>query len=110
DLTGRDLQPRRPIPRSSVVRDPRVYGQRRRTRRFTDTGGDSYPPLRTQDSFLSGIDLRNVRSGAGGPTEGNYAVLSTIALWRGQGLCASDHSQLSGSIWYACFKRNSVQS
>ena len=59
--------------------------------------------LEQQDALLSGLDLRDVRQGAGDSAEGDDAVLSALALRRGQGLRVLDHGQLPrGYGLYAC--------
>jgi len=40
--------------------------------------------MEKEDAVLPGVHFGAVRSGAGGPAEGNHAVLSALALWRRQ--------------------------
>ena len=53
---------------------------------------------RSRYSLLSGLLVRDVWQGARDATERGHALLSTIALRRGQSVRALDHDQLSGEL------------
>src|SRR6516165_7331033 len=95
---------------ASLVRDAGIYRQRRWTWNAALARGHSYPRPRNQDSLLSSLDLRAVRQGAGDPTKGNDAVLSSLSLRGGEALCLLDYGQLPRSLWHARLKRHLVQS
>ena len=57
-----DLQPRRPVARAGVLRDPRVHGPLRRARHAPAARGDPEPRARARDALLPGLDERDVRA------------------------------------------------
>ncbi len=97
----RDLQPRRPEPRPGELRDARIHGQRRRARHAAPARSDPHPRHGEEDALLPGLDLRAVRQGAGDPAERDDAVLSALALCRGQALRLLDHGELPRGLRHA---------
>ena len=72
--------------------------------------GHPYFETRRSHAVLSGLDVGALRPGSGGSATGNYAVLSSVSLRRGETLRLLDHRELSGGVWIARLERNSVQS
>ena len=48
-------------------------------------------------ALLSGVDVRDVRQGAGGAAKRDHALSSAQPLWRGQAVCPLDHGELPRS-------------
>jgi uncharacterized protein YbjT (DUF2867 family) len=65
--------------------------------------------LKLEEAFLSSLDLRAVRSGAGSAAEGNDALLPAQPLRRGQALRLLDVRELPRSLWHVRVQRHSVQ-
>ena len=106
----RDLQSRRPEPRAGQLRDARVHRQRRRARHAAPARGDPHPEARADGALLSGLDLGALRQGAGGAAERDDAVLSALALCRGQALRLLDHGELPRGLRHPRLQRHPVQS
>ena len=110
DAAGRDLQPGRAKPCRGLVRRAGVHRELRRARNAANSGGRADPRHGEARALLSGVDVRAVRSGAGDPAEGDDAVLSTLAVCRGEAVCVLDHHQLPRSVWHVRLQRHPVQS
>ena len=93
----RGLQPRRAEPRRGVVRGARVHGQLRCDGHAAAAGGDPHPRARRQDALLPGVDLGDVRPGAGNAAEGDHALPSALAVRRGQALRATGSPSTTAS-------------
>jgi GDPmannose 4,6-dehydratase len=94
----RDLQPRRPEPRSGELRGRRIHRQCRRPRHVAPTRGDPYPRPGKERAVLPSLDVGDVRQGPRGATVGDDTILPALALWRCQGLCLLDHGELPRSL------------
>ncbi|KAF1855152.1 hypothetical protein Lal_00005763 [Lupinus albus] len=109
NAADRNLQPGRAKPCHGEFRDARIYGQCRWYRHAAPARGDSHPGHGKDHPFLSGIDVGTVRSGAGSAAAGDDAVLSPLALCRGQALRLLDRGQLPRGLWHARLERHPVQ-
>ena len=65
--------------------------------------------LGKRDSFLPGLNLRAIRTCAGGSSAGEHTVLSPQPIRRCQALCILDSGQLPRSIRSICRQRHSLQ-
>ncbi|MGY4464030.1 hypothetical protein ACVWYI_008043 [Bradyrhizobium sp. LB13.1] len=77
---------------------PRIHRQCRWDRRTAAARGDPHPRPGEGDPVLPGLDLRALRPRSGDPAEGDHAVLSALALWRGEALRLLDHGELPRSL------------
>src|SRR5258706_15843724 len=82
----RNLQSRRAVARTRVVRHSGIYGRCRWAGRAAHPRGDPRGGSREKMPLLPGILLRNVRQGAGSAADGKNAVLAALALWVRQSL------------------------
>ena len=71
--------------------------------------GDPHPGPGRAHALLPGLDLGDVRQGAGSAAARDDAVLSALPLWRRQGLCLLDHGQLPRGLWHVRLQRHPVQ-
>ncbi len=109
DQADRDLQSRRAKPCRRQLREPGIHRQCRRHRRAAPAGGDPHPRHGEGDAVLPGLDLGALRPGAGGAAAGDHAVLSALALRRGQALRLLDHGELPRGLRHVCLQRHPVQ-
>ena len=91
------------------LRGARVHRQLRRARRAAPARGDPHPRPGEEDALLPGVDLRAVRPGAGDAAEGDDAVLSALALRRGQALRLLDHGELPRGLRHVRLQRHPLQ-
>jgi hypothetical protein len=70
--------------------------------------GRAHPGTRAADAFLSGLDLRNVRQGAGDAAARDDAIPSTLAVRGGQGVRALDHGELPRGLRALRLQRHSL--
>ena len=105
----RDLQSGGAEPRRGVVRDAGVHRQCRCARDAAHAGGDPHARAGRKDALLPGLDLGDVRQGAGDAAARDHAVLSALALWRGQALRLLDHGELPRGLRHVRLQRHPVQ-
>ena len=88
----RGLQPRGAELRDDELHAAGAHRRRDRARRGAHARGD--PPRRSRHPLLPGELVGDVRQGAGGAADRAHAVLSALAVRRGEGVRALDHGQL----------------
>ncbi len=94
-----EVKPTRSIisPRKAMCSSPsrrRNIPPCRRARHFAHPGSHSHSRHGEDMPLLSGLDLGALRQGAGRTAERDDAILSALALWRGETLCLLDHGEL----------------
>ena len=90
--TRRDLQPRGDVVRRRLLDPADPDGRVHRHRRHADARGDARSLPR--GALLPGLLERDVRQGARGAADRDDALLSALALRRGEGLRPLHHGQL----------------
>ncbi len=103
----RDLQPRGDVVRRGLLDPADADGRVHRRRRHADARGDARSLPR--GALLPGLLVGDVRQGARGAPDGDDAVLSPLALRRGQGIRALHHCQLPRVIRPARDQRDTFQ-
>ena len=105
---GRNLQSRGAILCRLLLAPADADRERHRRGRRQHAGGDAH--RRAERALLSGLVLGNVRAHPGADAEREDAVLSALALCRGQALRPLDHGELSRELRPARVVGHSVQS
>ena len=68
-----------------------------------------HPEAGEAHALLPGVDVGAVRPGAADAADRDDAVLSALAVWRGEALRALDHGQLSRGVRHLRVQRHPVQ-
>ena len=91
------------------LRFGRIHGQRGRRRHSPFARCDSHVRSGRHCPLLPGLHQRALRKSAGNSAEGDHAVLSPLAVWRGEIVRLLDRHQLPRGIQHVCLQWDSVQ-
>ena len=97
-------------PCAGEFRDGRIHRQRRRARHAARCWKRSASSVWSRRRASIRPRPRSSTARSRKSRRARHAVLSALALCRGQALCLLDHGQLSRGLWHARLERHPVQS